>query len=68
MVPLFPLLGVFLCLVLMLSLPLETWGRFVIWLGIGLCIYFLYSVRHSKLRGGIDVGPTEDVPPPLIKT
>ena len=68
MVPLFPLLGVFLCLVLMLSLPLETWGRFVIWLGIGLCIYFLYSVRHSKLRGGVDVGPTEDVPPPLIKT
>jgi basic amino acid/polyamine antiporter, APA family len=54
--------------VLMLSLPLETWGRFVIWLGIGLCIYFLYSVRHSKLRGGIDVGPTEDIPPPLIKT
>jgi basic amino acid/polyamine antiporter, APA family len=68
MVPLFPLLGVLLCFILMLSLPLETWGRFVVWLGIGLCIYFLYSVRHSKLRRGIDVGPTEDVPPPLIKT
>jgi APA family basic amino acid/polyamine antiporter len=68
MVPLLPLLGVLFCFVLMLSLPLETWGRFVIWLGIGLCIYFLYSVRHSKLRGGIDVGPTEDIPPPLIKT
>jgi len=68
MVPLFPLLGVLLCFILMLSLPLETWGRFVIWLGIGLCIYFLYSVRHSKLGRGIDVGPTEDVPPPLIKT
>jgi APA family basic amino acid/polyamine antiporter len=68
MVPLFPLLGVFLCVVLMLSLPLETWGRFFIWLIIGLSIYFLYSVRHSKLRHGIDVGPTEDIPPPLIKT
>src|SRR5438874_4938682 len=68
MVPLFPLLGVFLCVVLMLSLPLETWGRFFIWLIIGLSIYFLYSVRHSKLRRGIDVGPTEDIPPPLIKT
>jgi basic amino acid/polyamine antiporter, APA family len=67
-VPLFPLLGVLFCFVLMLSLPLETWGRFVVWLGIGLLIYFLYSVRHSKLRRGIDVGPTEDVPPPLIKT
>jgi APA family basic amino acid/polyamine antiporter len=68
MVPLFPLLGVLLCFVLMLSLPLETWGRFIGWLAIGLCIYFLYGVRHSKLRRGLDVGPTEDIPPPLIKT
>ena len=68
LVPLFPLLGVFFCFVLMLSLPLETWGRFVVWLAIGLCIYFLYGLRHSKLRGGVDAGPTEDIPPPLIKT
>ena len=68
MVPLLPLLGAFFCLVLMLSLPLETWGRFVGWLAIGLCIYFLYGLRHSKLRRGLDVGPTEDIPPPLIKT
>jgi APA family basic amino acid/polyamine antiporter len=68
MVPLFPLLGVLLCALLMLSLPVETWGRFVGWLAIGLLIYFVYSVRHSKLRRGIDVGPTEDIPPPLIKT
>jgi APA family basic amino acid/polyamine antiporter len=68
MVPLFPILGVLLCMLLMLSLPVETWARFVGWLAIGLLIYFLYSVRHSKLRGGIDVGATEDIPPPLIKT
>jgi APA family basic amino acid/polyamine antiporter len=68
MVPLFPLLGVLLCVLLMLSLPVETWARFVGWLAIGLLIYFLYSVRHSKLRRGIDVGPTDDIPPPLIKT
>jgi basic amino acid/polyamine antiporter, APA family len=68
MVPLFPLLGVFFCFVLMLSLPLETWGRFVGWLAIGLSIYFLYGLRHSKLRRGLDVGPTEGIPPPLIKT
>jgi len=68
MVPLLPLLGVFFCFLLMLSLPLETWGRFVVWLAIGLCIYFLYGLRHSKLRRGLDVGPTEDIPPPLIKT
>jgi APA family basic amino acid/polyamine antiporter len=67
-VPIFPLLGVFMCLALMLSLPVMTWIRFVVWLGIGLVIYFLYSVRHSKLRRGIDTGDTEDIPPPIIKT
>jgi Amino acid transporters len=55
-VPVFPILGVFMCLALMLSLPVMTWIRFVVWLGIGLVIYFLYSVRHSKLQRGVDVG------------
>jgi APA family basic amino acid/polyamine antiporter len=68
MVPIFPTLGVILCFALMLSLPLETWIRFFVWLGIGLAIYFLYSVRHSKLRGGQDTGITEDQPPPFVKT
>ena len=67
-VPVFPILGVILCIALMLSLPVMTWIRFFVWLGIGLIIYFLYSVRHSKLRRGVDTGITEDVPPPLIKT
>src|SRR6188472_2522760 len=67
-VPVFPLLGVVFCFALMLSLPIETWGRFFIWLAIGLSIYFAYSVRHSKLRRGVDTGITEDIPPPLIKT
>src|SRR5262249_38735926 len=49
-VPLFPILGVLFCLGLMISLPIETWYRFVIWLAIGLLIYFLYGVRNSKLR------------------
>jgi APA family basic amino acid/polyamine antiporter len=66
-VPLFPILGVILCFVLMLSLPIETWIRFFVWLAIGLSIYFLYSIRHSKLRHGTDAGATEDVPPPFIK-
>src|SRR5205807_504412 len=68
LVPLFPILGVFLCAALLLSLPLETWGRFFVWLAIGMLIYFGYSVRHSKLRRGIDAGITEDIPPPIVKT
>ncbi len=67
MVPLFPIIGVILCFALMLSLPIETWARFIGWLAIGLLIYFLYSVRHSRLRQGVDEGPTEDIVPPIVK-
>ncbi len=35
---------------LMLGLPEATWTRLVIWLVIGLAIYFLYSIRHSRVR------------------
>src|SRR5207249_4107882 len=68
LVPVFPILGVILCIALMLSLPVMTWIRFVAWLVIGLVIYFVYSIRHSNLRRGIDAGPTEDEPPPIVKT
>ncbi len=66
-VPLFPLLGVFFCVALMLSLPIETWIRFFIWLGLGLLIYFFYSVRHSRLQHGEDTGDSEDILPPIVK-
>jgi APA family basic amino acid/polyamine antiporter len=64
-VPWFPSVGVILCIVLMCSLPVITWRRFFIWLALGLLIYFLYSVRHSKLRKGTDTGETENVFPPV---
>src|ERR1700747_1856206 len=48
LVPIFPILGVILCVALMLSLPVITWIRFVVWLAIGLCIYFTYGMWHSK--------------------
>ena len=48
--PVFPLLGAGLCLALMAFLPALTWIRFVVWLGVGLVIYFSYSYRHSRLR------------------
>ena len=67
-VPLFPILGVLFCLLLMFSLPLETWFRFFVWLVIGLAIYLLYGVHHSKLRSGVDTGPSEDEPPPIVRT
>ncbi|HKA34044.1 MAG TPA: amino acid permease [Candidatus Binatia bacterium] len=48
-VPLVPLLGIALCLVLMFSLPAENWLRLFVWLGLGLVIYFLYGRHHSVL-------------------
>ncbi len=46
-VPVLPMLSIFFCLVLMLSLPLETWVRFVVWLAIGLGIYFSYGQKRT---------------------
>ena len=42
-VPLLPAISIVSCVVLMASLPLETWIRFLVWLAIGMVIYFSYS-------------------------
>ncbi len=47
--PLFPVLGMLSCGALMAFLPAITWLRFIIWLVIGLIVYFGYSMNHSKL-------------------
>src|SRR5947207_1546179 len=49
LVPLVPILGILTCLLLMFSLPAENWYRLIIWLLIGLVIYFLYGRRHSVM-------------------
>jgi APA family basic amino acid/polyamine antiporter len=48
-VPLIPILGILTCLLLMFSLPAENWYRLIIWLAVGLLIYFLYGRRHSVM-------------------
>jgi len=50
-VPLFPVISIICCAVLMIGLPLITWIRFILWLIVGLVIYFLFSRRHSTLAG-----------------
>ena len=45
-------LGVISCIWVMTGLPLDTWIRLIVWLIIGLVIYFTYSIKHSRLRNG----------------
>ena len=47
-VPFIPFASVACCLILMASLPVETWLRFLVWLVIGLVIYLSYSRHHSE--------------------
>jgi len=49
LVPWIPLLGAAICLLQMFSLPWETWERLLIWMGIGLVIYFTFSIWRSRL-------------------
>jgi len=49
-VPVVPLLGIASCLYLMSALPIDTWARLLVWLLIGLVIYFVYGRHHSKLN------------------
>jgi APA family basic amino acid/polyamine antiporter len=46
--PWVPLLGAGFCVAQMLALPPETWERLIIWLAIGLVIYFAYGKRRAK--------------------
>ncbi|MES2503869.1 MAG: amino acid permease [Myxococcota bacterium] len=45
--PLIPVLGIIFCVYLMLSLPFETWLRFIVWMAIGLILYAVYGYRNS---------------------
>lgn len=48
-VPVVPVLAVLACVWLMLNLEVETWLRFVVWMVIGMAVYFGYGRRHSVL-------------------
>jgi APA family basic amino acid/polyamine antiporter len=50
-VPAIPILAIVSCVILMASLPLETWLRFLVWLVIGLTIYVTFSRHHSEFGG-----------------
>jgi APA family basic amino acid/polyamine antiporter len=47
LVPLVPTLGIVSCFVLMLSLPVITWIRFVVWMAVGVAIYAMYGYHNA---------------------
>ncbi|XP_069614663.1 cationic amino acid transporter 4 [Ranitomeya imitator] len=53
LVPLIPAISILLNIYLMLKLNYMTWVRFIVWLALGLIVYFGYGIWHSKenLRG-----------------
>ena len=53
MVPLVPILGILISLLMMVALPLDTWLRLIIWLIIGMAVYFGYGQRHSRVQARV---------------
>jgi APA family basic amino acid/polyamine antiporter len=50
-VPVVPIASAVVSLALMASLPAATWARLVIWMAIGVVLYFGYGARRSRLAG-----------------
>jgi APA family basic amino acid/polyamine antiporter len=46
----------------MFQLPRVTWIRFVVWLILGLVLYFAYGYRHSTMRNGPPPAPEDEAP------
>jgi basic amino acid/polyamine antiporter, APA family len=49
-VPYLPALSALVSLGLMAGLPAATWLRLVVWMAIGIALYFAYGFRHSEVR------------------
>jgi APA family basic amino acid/polyamine antiporter len=49
-VPFVPIMGILVCGYMMAGLPGDTWLRLLVWLAIGLVVYFAYGRGHSVLR------------------
>ena len=49
-VPFVPVMGALICIGQTLLLPADTWLRLIIWMAIGIVIYFAYGRHHSRLK------------------
>jgi basic amino acid/polyamine antiporter, APA family len=58
LVPLLPLLSALVSLTLMIGLPRATWERLILWMAVGIAVYFAYGYGHSRLRAAQEAGPS----------
>src|SRR5262249_15684796 len=49
-VPFTPIMGIVVSFAMMAALPLDTWLRLIVWLMIGMVIYFTYGRHHSRVQ------------------
>ncbi len=52
-VPLVPILGILFNGYMMYKLGWLNWARLLVWLVIGLVVYFTYGVKHSRIQNGV---------------
>jgi APA family basic amino acid/polyamine antiporter len=52
-VPFVPIMGILISGLMMASLPLDTWLRLIIWLIIGMALYFFYGRHHSRVQANL---------------
>jgi APA family basic amino acid/polyamine antiporter len=55
-VPLVPILGILFNGYMMYKLGWVNWARLIIWLAIGLVVYFIYGRKHSRVQAGLSAG------------
>ena len=62
LMPVVPILSVLACLWLMINLTAITWVRFLVWMVIGVTVYFVYGKQHSMVgrRGGDGLALTQE--------
>ena len=65
LVPVVPILGILISLLLMAALPGGTWLRLIVWLIIGMAIYFGYGRRHSRVQVALAGEDTRRSPRPF---